>query len=223
MTDHVSSAAESAGSEVGEAAVESSLTAQSQSRAVEIVDNVLRAGHRLRVVLASHFEEFDLNDVRHAVLQIIDNASVTGGCSQSQLAEALQQSESSISTLVERMRTSGLLYRLRSKSDRRRHVLMLTDRGRELLRRVNQCHSQRMTALLHGFDPMQIEILGTLLKQLVNHLAQIDTIQDALAIAGQATSAGQVPAAAVHSPSVEQTATISTSDHVGQERHKPAA
>ncbi len=203
--------------------MDASLTAQSQSRAVEIVDNVLRAGHRLRVVLASHFEEFDLNDVRHAVLQIIENASVTGGCSQSQLAEALQQSESSISTLVERMRTSGLLYRLRSKSDRRRHVLMLTDRGRELLRRVNQCHSQRMTALLHGFDPMQIEILGTLLKQLVNHLTQIDTIQDALAIAGKSSAAHAHDAPADHLPAATPETGITGSGHPGEERHKPAA
>ena len=55
------------------------------------------------------------------------------GCSQADLANELQQSESSISTLVDRMRTSRLLYRLRSKVDKRRRVLMLTDQGRSLL------------------------------------------------------------------------------------------
>ncbi len=111
------------------------------------VDLLLRVSHQLRGILASHFAEFDLTDVRYSVLQMIRNAR-EGGCSQKQVADELLQSESSISTLIERMRRDGLIYRLTAPRDRRRKSLILSERGRELLDRVEACHEPRMQQLL---------------------------------------------------------------------------
>ncbi len=100
--------------------------------AVAIVQNVMRAAHRLRAILNSHFGQFELTDIRYAVLQAI-RESASNGCSQKDLSNLLNQTESSISTLIERMRQSGLLYRLPSTVDRRRKVLLLSELGRETL------------------------------------------------------------------------------------------
>ncbi|HEV8002823.1 MAG TPA: MarR family transcriptional regulator, partial [Planctomycetaceae bacterium] len=101
-----------------------------QVKPAEIVSDILRSAHRIRGVLAAHFAEFGLSDARFAVLQIVRDA-LPRGCTQTELAERLQQSESSVSTLVDRMRAADLLYRLRSKSDRRKCLLVLTDHARD--------------------------------------------------------------------------------------------
>ncbi|MCH7636905.1 MAG: winged helix-turn-helix transcriptional regulator, partial [Proteobacteria bacterium] len=121
------------------------------------------------------FSEFGLTDVRFAVMQIIRD-SAPDGCSQSRLAEELDQSESSISTLVERMRSSQLLYRLRSKLDRRKRVLMLTERSRNLLEDTEKCHDERMASLLSCFSAEQLEQFSSLLQQIQKRLAA-ETLQ----------------------------------------------
>jgi MarR family transcriptional regulator for hemolysin len=130
------------------------------------VAKILKAAHRLRAVLNSHLGQFDLNDVRYTVLQIVGDR-VDAGCSQTELADELDQSESSISTLVERMRASGLLYRLRSKSDRRKRVLMLTERGRSLLALADDRHREQMASLLAAFTDAERRRLLELLERLV--------------------------------------------------------
>ena len=82
-----------------------------QAKPAGIVSDILRSAHRIRGVLAAHFAEFGLSDARFAVLQIVRDA-LPRGCTQTELAERLQQSESSVSTLVDRMRAADLLYRL---------------------------------------------------------------------------------------------------------------
>lgn len=146
--------------------------AEPDQKAAEIVANIMRAAHRLRAVLVSHYAEFGLTDVRYAVLQVIREAG-TGGCSQTELAEQLEQSESSISTLVDRMRSGGLVYRLRSKSDRRKRVLMLTDQARDVLVQIEAVHALRTASLLSGFNPAELEFLSKLLGRLVDDLSQL--------------------------------------------------
>ncbi len=138
-------------------------------QASEIVSSILKAAHRLRGILNSYYAEFGLTDIRFAVLQIIKKADING-CTQSELAEQLQQSESSISTLVDRMRNSDLIYRLRSKSDRRKRVLILSDQGRIILDKVEACHDECMDKLLKPFQEDQKIELATLLEKLVKHL-----------------------------------------------------
>lgn len=136
----------------------------------EIVDRVLKSSHRLRSALASHFAEFDLSDVRFSVLRFLHD-SEPNGCTQSELAQRLDQSESSISTLVKRMRDSGLLYRLRSTIDKRKWALKLTESGRNHYQSAQNCHAKRMGELLGGFDPDELKQLAGLLDKLVCELA----------------------------------------------------
>lgn len=136
----------------------------------EIVADLQRAAVLLRSLSAAHLAEFDLNPVRHGVLEVL--AGCEEGCSQAELAERLQQSESGVSTLVDRMRASGLLYRLRSKSDRRKRLLMIAPRGRELLALCRERHAGRMEAFFRRFDTRELNELATLLERLVQSLSE---------------------------------------------------
>lgn len=149
--------------------------------ASEIVSNVVRASGRLHVLLADHFARFGLNEIRYEVLRIVDESSQEG-CSQAELAERLDQSESSVSTLVDRMRKDGLLYRLRSKTDRRMRSLMLTERGRELVTKARACHDEQMSDLLRAVDPVHVSMLNMLLKLLVGELDKLEIAAPAVDI-----------------------------------------
>ena len=139
---------------------------------VEIVDNVMRAAHRLRAILNSHLGQFELTDIRYAVLQAI-RETASNGCSQKDLSDRLNQTESSISTLIERMRQSGLLYRLPSTVDRRRKVLLLSELGRETLVKAEEFHARRMAALLTCFNSEECTTFGQLLRRWVVELTRL--------------------------------------------------
>ena len=146
--------------------------AQAAVSATDLIDTIIRTAHLLRGVLADHFAEFGLSNVRYSVMKMVE-ADKTGGCSQANLAGHLKQSESSISTLVDRMRSDALLYRLPSQTDRRKKVLMLTEKGRGLLRSIDGCHETRMQELLQDIDAEQ---LGTLVGQLATRLAEFSSV-----------------------------------------------
>src|ERR1700722_8748873 len=146
-----------------------------QAKPAEIISDILRSAHRIRGVLAAHFAEFGLSDARFAVLQIVRDA-LPRGCTQTEWADRLQQAESSVSTLVDRMRAADLLYRLRSKSDRRKCLLVLTDHSRDVLEKLERCHHERMAELLSCFRGEQLHELAVLLKILDTELTHREAV-----------------------------------------------
>jgi len=138
----------------------------------ELVEMMLRLGQRLRGHLDTRFGTFGLSDARFAALSVIREAA-PAGCTQAHLAAKLGQCESSISTLVERMRSSRLLYRLRAKSDRRKRVLMLTDDGRQLFDQGLAARDREADALFNRISPEERQQLATLLGRLFASLDQI--------------------------------------------------
>ncbi len=147
--------------------------------ASDIIENILRAAHRLRGLLAAHFGSFGLSDVRYSVLRIVrDHAPL--GCTQAEVAHRLDQSESSVSALIERMRESSLIYRLRSKTDRRKRVLILTDLGRRLLAETELQHGKRSAELLSQIELPQLEQLALSLRSLCDELARAPEVPAAI-------------------------------------------
>ena len=146
--------------------------------AEQVVERLQTAAQCLKTRLAEHFQKFDLNEVRFSVLNLV-HASSPRGCSQTDLAENLDQSESSISTLVERMRSDELLYRLRSKIDRRKRVLILTERGQFVLQRIKSCHRQLLEQMLQNFSETQRIELIRLLTELTGYLNTTEQVENA--------------------------------------------
>ena len=130
---------------------DSASLAEPQVPAADAIEAIIKTAHVLRGVLSDHFAEFGLTDVRYTVMRLIADADASGR-SQADLANYLQQSESSISTLIDRMRSDNLLYRLPSATDRRKKVLKLSERGRELLEAIQSCHCERMEEILKKLD-----------------------------------------------------------------------
>lgn len=144
-------------------------------RAARIVANVFRCADLLRRLLTSDSFRSGTNSTRFAALRIIGDAS-PAGCSQSELASRLEQSESSVSGLVSRMRADGLLYRLRSKHDQRKRVLLLSESGRRLLARCEALHRRRIGMVLKKLDRDLLHRLTEPLDRFARELTQLQQV-----------------------------------------------
>jgi len=110
-----------------------------------------RAANCLAALLQGPTAIAGLNESRYNVLdalRIIPGQTST----QTDLAARLLQSESNLSTLLDRMRSDGLISRARSDRDRRKSLIGLTAAGREALDRADLARSRATAAMLKALD-----------------------------------------------------------------------
>lgn len=154
---------------------------------VEQIDLLIRTVHLVIAALNNSFAQLEINEVRYAALKVID-ADREVGCSQSELARKLGQSESNICTLVERMESDRLVIRQQSQKDRRKRVLQVTEQGVHILEQVKSYHgtvSQRLLSALNSDQRRQLTgILQALLKSAHVQRSQRETAKTILDVTG---------------------------------------
>jgi DNA-binding MarR family transcriptional regulator len=148
--------------------MESDDRGQSENASVNsagLIDGLLRVSQIVRLRFNDWLGQFNLTDGRHAVLAALARAGEVG-CSQAELADRLGQSESNISTLIERMQRDGLVDRSRSVADRRKRVLRVTSAGLASLESVDAKRTAWSGQLLSGIPTEECPKLLTLLQRL---------------------------------------------------------
>lgn len=88
------------------------------------------------------------------------------GIPHSDLAHRLGLDASTITRVVVRMESAGLVERRRSMQDRRVFLVTPTDRGRKFRHRLQERLEQEVRTVLEGMDTEQREALGQHLEQL---------------------------------------------------------
>ena len=137
----------------------------------QLVRRVLLAGERLRRCLDQSYTQSELNGPRVDVLETIAAAG-SKGCSQTELAAELGAAESSVSTIVERMRRDGLLLRMRSRQDRRCSVLLLTEVGGKRLASVMQSRDRHLSQWIDRLSTVDQQQLCDVLDRLLVVLSE---------------------------------------------------
>ncbi len=140
----------------------------------EIVSALLHAAMFVRLRLGEFLEHYELTEGRYSVLTVLDKAGASG-LSQSDVADQLMQSESNVSSLVERLQRDGLVNRRWSDTDRRKRVLLLTADGQQLFHRVEIARHRWAESL---FSHMPPEIRQGLTMGLRHLSAKADSPQD---------------------------------------------
>ena len=153
--------------------VPSPVLSPEDAAANRVLDTLMKLGHRVRGVLDSRFSPMKMTDARYMALRVVQD-SAPEGCTQAKLAAALGQCESSVSTLVERMRTGKLVYRLHPKSDRRKRVLLLTDQGREALEHAEAARAEAARELCENLSAEERHNLCDVLGRLLEGVRQSD-------------------------------------------------
>jgi DNA-binding MarR family transcriptional regulator len=92
------------------------------------------------------------------------------GHPMSEIAEFALVPAPSLTRLIDRMVTDGLVHRTVDEHDRRRVRVHVTRRGRALHRRLGERLEQAQLALLDGTEPADVQRLLALLDGLVDRL-----------------------------------------------------
>lgn len=143
---------------------------QQESKSISLIAPlILRAAECLTAALLECTAEAGLNEARYRVLTALQS-SQKGECSQSMLADLLLQSESNLSTLLDRMSADGLIVRTRSQLDRRRSEIRMTDSGHAALARATRARASTVSRLTRRFGEQDADRLTTGLQRLIVEL-----------------------------------------------------
>jgi DNA-binding MarR family transcriptional regulator len=121
---------------------------------VDLVTTLLHAANFVRQCLGEFLERFELTEGRYLTLEALSRAGARG-LSQSDVADYLVQSESNVSSLIDRLQRDGLVDRSWSVTDRRKRVLLLTEAGQQLIDRVGVARARWEESLLSKVGPQE--------------------------------------------------------------------
>jgi DNA-binding MarR family transcriptional regulator len=121
--------------------------ADAWSTEVSLGDELLHAARCVEEALNNMTMEAGVNEARFVVLDALRRHR-PNGCSQTTLASELKQSESNLSTLLDRMSKDGLIERRRHPHDRRKCLIALTHGGELLLTKARTYRDVVLAELL---------------------------------------------------------------------------
>lgn len=130
-------------------------------------DEILELGRQLMESLRGlHWRDLLPLRLTMPQVKVLHVLSRCGRVSAGELADILGVSAPTVSDLVERMASMGLVQRERGQTDRRVVHLSLTPAGEETLRRVRQEHWAFLRELLEDMSPPDRDALGRGLRAL---------------------------------------------------------
>jgi DNA-binding MarR family transcriptional regulator len=102
------------------------------------------------------------------VLRLVSGAGEMG---PTQIADAMLHHPATISALLKRLEHAGYIERRGSEADRRRTVVVVTDRGRELGLKTEGTIERRIAEFLRDQDPADIETCMRIVSALAEALS----------------------------------------------------
>lgn len=130
-----------------------------------------------RVLRASMRTEYPWETLPIAQVEILQSLAEAEPARAGELAERLRLAPNTVSGLISRLMTAGLVDRSTDATDRRVSVVQLTQPGRERLAAWQEAHERRIGAALDALSPEHRAALGAALPamaELVEHL-HVDT------------------------------------------------
>jgi len=129
-----------------------------------------RLGFHLRLAQAAFYIDFaavmaplDLTQRQSAVLEMI---GVNECVSQVRLAERLGVDRATMMVIIDRLEARGLVRRERSKGDRRRQDLHLTEAGVQVVAQLNEMIAVHERHFTERFSPAELAALFAALKRI---------------------------------------------------------
>ena len=128
--------------------------------------NLLYTGGWLRDQMKVIFDREDVTAQQFNILRIL-RGSFPSPLSTLQIRERMLEKMSDTSRLVDRLLAKGLVKKIVCKTDRRLVDILITDKGKKLLQRLDQ-HEADMDAILSGLSDKEASQLSDLLDKLRN-------------------------------------------------------
>lgn len=133
----------------------------------EIADRILKAIRRILKRTAEHSrhlaKEGGLSATQLLCLRLIGQTGAQQEITAVQLTDAVQLSAATVSRILDRLESQGLIQRERSRADRRKVLLQLTRSGRTCLRKLPLPLQERFLAQLGALPRRdRIELISSL-------------------------------------------------------------
>ena len=114
---------------------------------------------------AERLAPLDLAPAHAGILRVLEQAD---GLSQQALGEKHRVFPSRLVELLDGLEERGLVERRASPTDRRRHALYLTEKGREMLQRIDRVAGEHQDALCAALTEPERAQLALLLRRIVD-------------------------------------------------------
>lgn len=125
----------------------------------------MRAANAARSHAGRHLAGTGLTLTQFAVLEALYHL---GPMSLSDIAQKILTTGGNLTMVVGNLEKQGLARRQQSPEDRRVLIVVLTARGKALIRRLFPEHAAGITEFMSALTPAQLEQLGTLCRQLAS-------------------------------------------------------
>jgi DNA-binding MarR family transcriptional regulator len=135
----------------------------------EVLDSIRRIVRAIRVSSRATEKDLGLSSAQLYVLQQLARLRGEQGISLNELALKTLTHQSSVSVVVTKLVSQGLVKRSRSEDDARKLVISITARGRERVRGAGEPIQKRLISAIESLSGRQQRELAGLLKSVVDH------------------------------------------------------
>ena len=136
---------------------------------------LLQVGRAHHNLMRRQMHTFDLCRGQPPVLFALH---MKDGRSNSDLAEFLEITPATLTNKVKRMEKADLVIRSRDEEDERVSRIFLTEKGRNLMAKLQQANAEREAAMLEGFSDSEVERLKAdmhrILENIENYQSKFD-------------------------------------------------
>lgn len=135
----------------------------SERRALDAYIKLSRAANAVEARINQHLTDAGLSISQFGVLEAIYHL---GPLHQGELAQKILKTSGNLTLVVENLAKRGLVTRQRDERDRRYVRVLLTDAGRDLIRRIFPRHVARVEAAFAPLDAAEQDALARLCRKL---------------------------------------------------------
>jgi MarR family 2-MHQ and catechol resistance regulon transcriptional repressor len=133
-----------------------------RAKALNTYVKLMRAAESLTARVHKHLGPVGLTVSQFGVLEALYHL---GALSQKDLGKKILRSSGNITLVVDNLEKRGLVKRVRDRTDRRFFIVHLTDKGKNLIRRIFPAHAAMIAGELSVLSGAEQQALGNLCKK----------------------------------------------------------
>lgn len=143
----------------------------------ETVLNIVRTANHLSAAAAQLFRRFDLTEAQFNVLFALKFAD--GAITQAELGKRLVVTRASITSVLDKLESKGLVRRENVPGNRRIHHVRLTDAGKRLVEKVEPVYRKEVHAVLADLNDDDCRTLISRMERIRDRLRSMTAENEA--------------------------------------------
>ena len=128
------------------------------------VMQLIKAGHWLTDSVSKELKQFDIYEPQFNVLRVLQGSKGTPR-SVNFILERMIQRSSNVTRIVDKLEVKGLVERTVCGDDRRKMDIIITDKGSELLLKLNKTVAEFYGPMMKNLTSEEFETLELLIKK----------------------------------------------------------